>query len=235
MFGWFSKLLGGAPEEVEPEKSASKPDSRPAPASEPEHEPGQGPLRPLDAPMIQARFQALGVTRHLEQKNRHELRNTVMSTCRGGQSVPWWWPLRAFARTARLPPHQLPFASVSRRAASVAELNRSLKQISTVSSVHKLRFEPVCGEDKNTRHPADKLKDDTLHLPAILGGSTYGLEVSVSEGLLDVAGLASQLNAIFQENSLNERMLVLPEHSGQAGLLLCTSSEAEQAEGSGWV
>jgi hypothetical protein len=235
MFGWLSKLLGGAPEEEKPEKSASKSDSTPSSPSEPEPEPGKGPLRPLDAPMIQARFQALGVTRHLEQASRHELRNTVMSTCRGGQTVPWWWPLRGFAKTARLPPQQLPFASVSRRAATVAELNRSLKLISTISTVHKLRFEPACGPDKNTRHPADKLKDDTLHLPANIGGSTYGLVLSVSEGVLDVSGLADQLNALFRSNSWNERLLLLPEHSGQAGLLLCTSAEAEQAQGSGWV
>ena len=216
---WLSNLFGKKPTEEkkpEPVKKKVKPTSDPLVA------PGRK-LSPMDAPVIQSRFDAIGIFAELTDSQLTALKKSILTTCQKRKVDQWWAPLRTLTFA---PVHELPYQLLPNTFVSYKAFVQQLANIGVLLSGSSWRITGLA--ESSEKHKT--LEDGVYHMDCLgRGDAKVPLEVTVQDGIFDVAGFIHNLNAVLIENKVDHRLLMLPSHAGFLPVISCKTKAADAA------
>jgi len=218
----LAELVGGPPE---PKSFAISGEV------EPIHEEPKA-LTALDAPMIQARLEKLGLMRRANHHEGEELRRTVLDQCQRGGVGLWWQPLAKFSKAgqSRVGITAVDASAVSSvgLAQTVAALSKGLEEI----NVRLAGPQDEDGNDVGTNWSVGAAGEAGVRWT--WGSRSGAMTITVHDGALDVPDFVRSINGLLLEIGLGHRLVLLAPAENDWCTVLAEVEHAERAAGARW-
>jgi len=185
-------------------------------------------LTALDASMIQARLDKLGMAERLSHYDMEQMRRSVLDDCQRGKVGLWWEPLRGFVRGRA---GRAGVNVVDARETSHTSLVRMLHALSKGIEETNVKLEHLVDRRGETMAAdAWRVADGSAFISWEWGSRTGTIPMSAPDGKLDVVALVRALNGLFGWlGSPNRLVLFAPDGDSWCFVL----SGAGSAEGAG--
>jgi hypothetical protein len=203
--------------------------------------PSQGPLvevarklTPLDVPMIQARYEKLGVWQHLNEHQGDVLRRMILEHCQEGREELWWEPLVEFTRFLDYQKGEMPAIIVEATRLQALEVRKLLFAMDYHLRRSGLQLEDIQGESGEEIEPDHTLSDGVFKVVYKVRGRAFRFPATVEGGLLDVLGLVRTINGLCERKKATGRFVMLPPTGTRWCLVYTVFTVAEQVDRARW-
>ena len=229
MLDYLKRLFGGRSSQAEPEpepasvaKAMKKADDKPR------------VLKPLDAPVIQARISHMGIYEYLDARYHSDLKRIVMEHCRAGNEEIWWWPLTEFLDGLRFSHTELPIQVIAAPCHVIENLTDRIVPLEAFTRGKGFQIKAIASAEGEPLAGDAVARDGTYQVQYAFKQKPGVFPVNITDGALDIPGLAASLNAIFRDRGLGDRVLLLPPQEATYGLVHCPATSAERAADHRW-
>ncbi len=239
---WVLQLLGKDPDSL---RSTAKPQPvtrSAAPKAERSVTEGIGQgegeprkLSPLDVPMIQARFEKLGIWEHLNEHQSDVLRRTILEHCKEGKVELWWSPLIEFARYLDYQKGEMPAMIMDASKLQAVEVRKRLFGMDYRLRRSGLALEDITSAKGDELDPDHVLTDGTYKVIYKVRERAFRFPVKVENGQLDMRGLVRTLNGLCERKRAKGRFLLLPPTEPIWCVVYTLFTTAEQVQRSRWA
>lgn len=199
------------------------------------HAPSESrPLTPIDAPMIQARLETLGLWEALGTNHKERLKRDILETCREGEADFWWAPLLRFAETVRFQKGAAPCAVVRVRCTLVKRVYDRVTTIAFLMRQSGIQITEIRDENGKPVPESRTVESARFQVLYKLGGTSGRLPVQVEDEELDIPDLVGRLNRLFIRYHIGYRLLLMGPAQERYCVLFTPSVDADRAAKSGW-
>lgn len=191
-------------------------------------------LTTMDAPMIQARLEKLGIFDELEAHQVDRLKKLIKEHCQEGREEPWWGPLQEFAKGLRFQKGNMPCVVISSRPWKGSGLRKDIDSISYMIRDSGVELDDVQRMDGKPLHSEDDVKDEEYRVLYKKGERKGDFSLRYRNNILDVIDLARSLNGLLAVAGDSHRFFVLPPMDPHWCLVHTVLPAAERAAQSKW-
>jgi len=191
-------------------------------------------LTTMDAPMIQARMEKLGIFEVLEGHQADRLKRLIKEHCQEGREEVWWGPLQEFAKGLRYQRGEAPCVVISSRTWKIKMLRNDIDALSYMVRDSGIQLDDIQKDDGKPAHDEDDIKAAEYRIAYKRGETAATFDVHYKEGVLDVIGLVRTLNGVLNQTGDSHRIFVLPPVDPYWCLVYTTQPAAERAAQSRW-
>jgi hypothetical protein len=192
-------------------------------------------LTSLDVPMIQARFEKLGILEHLSEHQADTLRQTILEHCKEGREELWWASLVEFATYLDYQKGEMPAIIMDARALEALQVRKCLFAMDYRLRRSGLMLEDL-QDDKGQEIATDAtLEDGTYKVVYKVRERAFRFPVTVSEGRFDVLGLIRTVNGLCERKQAKGRFLVLPPQDDTWCIVYAVFTTADQVQRAQWA
>ena len=192
-------------------------------------------LSPLDVPMIQARFEKLGVLEHLNEHQADTLRHTILEHCREGREELWWYPLVEFAKFLDYQKGEMPAIIMDATALQTVQVRKYLFAMDYRLRRSGLALDDITTDDGKELEPDFVLTDGAYKVNYKVRDRAFRFPVNVTDGALDIQGLVRTVNGLCERKKARGRFLLLPPTEPIWCVVYALFTTAEQFQRSQWA
>ena len=192
-------------------------------------------LSPLDVPMIQARYEKLGVWEHLSEHQSDMLRHTIMEHCKEGRVELWWAPLIEFARFLDYQKGEMPALIMDASTLEVVQVRKYLFAMDYRLRRSGLALEDITGADGKEFEPDHTLTDGAYKVIYKVRDRAFRFPVEVRDGRLDILGLVRTVNGLCERKKAKGRFVLLPPAQPVWCVVYALFITAEQLHRAQWA
>ena len=192
-------------------------------------------LSPLDVPMIQARYEKLGIWEHLSEHQGDMLRQTIMEHCQQGKVELWWAPLVEFARLLDYQKGEMPAIIMDASSLEALQVRKYLFALDYRLRRSGLALEDIFGADGRALEQDHKLSDGPYKVLYKVRDRAFRFPVQVQDGELDIEGLVRTVNGLCERKKAKGRFLLLPPAENLWCVVYALFTTAEQVTRSNWA
>jgi len=192
-------------------------------------------LTPLDMPMIQARFEKLGVWEHLSEHQGDMLRQTIMEHCKEGRVELWWTPLVEFARFLDYQKGEMPAIIMDAAQLEVVKVRKHLFALDYRLRRSGMSIEDITTAKGDALEPDQVLTDGDYKVIYKVRDRAFRFPVTIQDGKLDILGLIRTINGLCERKKAKGRFLLLPPAESAWCVVYALFTTAEQVTRSNWA
>ena len=194
-----------------------------------------GKLSPLDVPMIQARYEKLGIWEQLNEHQADTLRQTILGHCKEGREELWWQPLIEFARFLDYQKGEMPAIIMNETTLLAVEVRKYLFALDYRLRRSGLALEDITSAKGEELDPDFNLTDGTYKVVYKVRERAFRFPVTVADGKLDIEGLIRTVNGLCERKRAKGRFLLLPPAQPTWCVVYALFTTAEQVQRSNWA
>ncbi len=194
-----------------------------------------GKLTPLDVPMIQARYEKLGIWEHLNEHQADTLRQTILTHCKEGREELWWQPLIEFARFLDYQKGEMPALIMDETTLQAVQVRKYLFAMDYRLRRSGLALEEITGPKGEEIEQETELADGTYKVIYKVKDRAFRFPFAVRDGKLDIEGLVRTVNGLCERKKAKGRFLLLPPAQPTWCVIYALFTTAEQVQRSNWA
>ena len=191
-------------------------------------------LTTLDAPMIQARFDKLGVFAGLEPYQQERLRRMIKEHCQQGKEEIWWGPLQEFAKGLRYQKGDMVAHVLVSKAWKVKGIRRDVDTLGYMVRMSRIQLENFTTKEGKALHGEDTVEDGAYRISYKFGDQTNCIPAICRDGHFDIIDMVRQLNGLFRRLRTPKRLLLLPPWDENWCVVWTDIPAAERAASAKW-
>ncbi len=192
-------------------------------------------LSPLDVPMIQARYEKLGIWEHLSEHQGDMLRQSIIEDCKEGKVQQWWATLIQFARFLDYQKGEMPAMLMDASKLQAVEVRKYLFALDYRLRRSGLALIDITGPEGEKFEPDHVLGDGSYKVIYKVRDRAYRFPVKVADGQLDIEGLVRTVNGLCERKKAKGRFLLLPDAAPMHCVVYALFTTAEQIQHSRWA
>ncbi len=192
-------------------------------------------LSPLDVPMIQARFEKLGVLEHLNEHQSDVLRHTILEHCQESREELWWVPLVDFARYLDYQKGEMPAMIMDSSKLLAVDVRKYLFALDYRLRRSGIMLEDITGPKGQELEPDHVLTDGTYKVLYKVRDRAFRFPITVEDTKLDIRALIVTVNGLCQRKRAKGRFLLLPPAGDTWCVVYAVFTTAEQVTRSNWA